>query len=43
MLGYSSTAVTLAAKRGEAILAADRDLEKALEKLRTLDIRTVTT
>jgi REP element-mobilizing transposase RayT len=29
-LGYSSTAVTQAAKRGEAILAADRDLEKML-------------
>jgi REP element-mobilizing transposase RayT len=29
-LGYSSTAVTQATKRGEAILAADRDLEKML-------------
>jgi hypothetical protein len=29
-LGYSSTAVTHAAKRGEAILAADRDLERKL-------------
>ena len=31
-LGYSSAAVTQAAKRGEALLAADKDLEKVLGK-----------
>jgi REP element-mobilizing transposase RayT len=35
-LGYSSTAVTQAAKRGEAILAADRDLEKMLGEITKL-------
>jgi chromosomal replication initiation ATPase DnaA len=35
-LGYSSTAVTQAAKRGEALLAADRDLEKMLGKIKKL-------
>jgi hypothetical protein len=31
-LGYSSAAVTQAAKRGEALLAANKDLEKVLGK-----------
>jgi hypothetical protein len=40
MLGYSSTAVTQAAKRGEVILAADRNLEMMLgESKKTLTIR----
>jgi REP element-mobilizing transposase RayT len=32
-LGYSSTAVTQAAKRGEAVLAADRELEQFLARV----------
>ena len=35
-LGYSSTAVTHVAKRGEAILAADRDLERKLGEITKL-------
>jgi hypothetical protein len=35
-LGYSSTAVTQAAKRGEALLVADRDLEKVLGEITKL-------
>lgn len=36
VLGYSSTAVTQAAKRGEALLAADRDLERMLGEIAKL-------